>query len=187
MIRKIILVILISVVTNSVWTHAEGTFGDWFNLHMTEKQITEAINTPTLKRLEELKIEADLLNKERTKIILSVMFWVLLLFCFVYMISRFLRKNERSIDQRVDNLNELATKYNWFSPRGSIPWISDYIKVSYVYCYWTENEIRQLFSDFEYDLLFEAYDYVKNDWYAFKKKRNKFVRFLLIRKLFRLM
>lgn len=79
----------------------------------------------------------------------------------------------KSFDSTHKRIDILARKYNWFSSDESIEWISDYIKISYVFCYWTIYEVFEMFKSF---------DYVENDTFAIKERRKYAVQFFLIKK-----
>ncbi len=79
-------------------------------------------------------------------------------------------------------LVSIASKYNWFTAEEQKKDISDYILISYVFCYWDIFEIYNIFRLFDYELLLKAYEYIENDGYAFKEKRKETIIYYLGRK-----
>jgi diphthamide synthase subunit DPH2 len=78
-----------------------------------------------------------------------------------------------------ERLNILARKYNWFTADEDIAEISDYIKISYIYCHGNFFELAEVMCLFELDLLQKAYHQIEKDWFAFKERRKTTVEALL--------
>lgn len=76
-------------------------------------------------------------------------------------------------------LDNTTTKYNWWTGQDDKKHISDYIQVSYVFCHGGTFELISIIKTLPYEVLERAFEYVKDDTFAFKDKRKKVVSYLL--------
>lgn len=78
-----------------------------------------------------------------------------------------------------NTLDNTTTKYNWWTKDEDKKSISDYIQVSYVFCHGGTFELISSIKTLPYEVLERAFEYVKDDTFAFKDKRKKVVSYLL--------